>query len=273
MSEFRFAALSDLHASFSPDAPLRLAAFLHAAKEEKAGLIAQLGDFAQPEGQNAGLLRAFDAFAGPKLHVLGNHDLKMNSLAEALRFYGLERGFYAFDFGGLRFIALNGSFIRHGGLTETYSRAKHSHLLPLAEYPVLPEEQIAFLREKLEESRLPVVILAHQSLCGGPFSRGLTNGREIMKLLLGFRARGREILACVNGHDHVFSRRSIGGLPFITLPSASYRFVGFEALPRARDFRPARALALRSRVPYALFRFKGGELHMEIRRAKLLPEG
>ncbi|MDR2514055.1 MAG: hypothetical protein LBD02_02465 [Christensenellaceae bacterium] len=273
MSETVFAALSDLHASFAPDAKARLSAFLRAAQADGAQLIAQLGDFARPEPQNEGLLRRFNAFAGAKLQVLGNHDLKMDSLGAALRFYGLEKGFYACDFGGLRFIALNGSYIRLGGVTQAYSRAKHGRLAARAAYPVLPEEQIAFLRQALEESALPTVILTHQSLCGGPFGRGLANGREVVKLLLGLRARGRAILACLNGHDHLFARREIEGLPFLTLPSASYRFAGFEALPRLRESGLARGLILRKGVPYALCRFDAGKgrLRVEIRRAELLP--
>jgi len=70
----RLGLISDVHQDVMHDGVERIAAFVEAMEQEGAQGVVNLGDFCVPHARNDAFLAAFDRFAGPKLHVLGNHD-------------------------------------------------------------------------------------------------------------------------------------------------------------------------------------------------------
>jgi hypothetical protein len=91
-------------------------------------LLAVLGDMKdmadrEPEAATLGHLVAIEAelqrFSGPTYHVLGNLDMDNLSKAQALAAItntGIAPGlsYYAFSRGGVRFVALDACFTKHG---------------------------------------------------------------------------------------------------------------------------------------------------------------
>ena len=67
----RFGLIADIHPDVLPDGLERVQAFVKAMTEAKVDFILQLGDFVWPKPSNQPFLEAWNAFPGPRYHVLG----------------------------------------------------------------------------------------------------------------------------------------------------------------------------------------------------------
>lgn len=81
-------------------------------------------------------------------------------------------------------------------------------------------EQMAWLKEKLEEINEPIIIVSHQPLAG---EAAINNAGDIQELLSGY---SNKILLAINGHSHINCLLRVSGISYLHVNSASYFWVG-----------------------------------------------
>lgn len=187
-------------------------------RAEQAGFLAVLGDVkdmevGEPEARTRSHLVAIErelrAFGGPTYYVLGNHDMDNLSKPQALailRSTGIPegRGHYAFSQGGVRFVALDATYDRHGA---DYDHGKFDW-----KDANVPAAQLAWLESELGSAREPVIILAHQRL-DGDGGTTIRNAPAVRALL----ERSGRVLAAFQGHDHPGGHTLLNGIHYYTL--------------------------------------------------------
>jgi hypothetical protein len=213
----RFGAIADVHKDVMHDADGRLKTFIAAARERGSDFIIQLGDFCRPYDKNREFLRIWDSFgAGPRHHVLGNHENDGGfSWEQVLTFLGMPRPYYSFDVSGWHFVVLNGN-------------ERDPASVPKSGYPrYVGREQVDWLAEDLARAGGPTMVFSHQSLEDG---EGIENGARVREVLEGAnKAAGwRKVGACLCGHHHVDFHRELNGIHYVQINSASYSWLGSE---------------------------------------------
>ncbi len=203
----RFGLISDVHQDVMPDGPQRVGAFVADMEDAGAEFIVQLGDFCQPHPRNAPFLEAWNAFRGPRYHVLGNHDMDGGRDREhTVAFYGMPGRYYTFDAGPLRGIVLDGNDA--GGRAGGYRR-------------FVAVDQQAWLQQELEQTDRPVCLFIHQPL-DNPAS-GVENGAAVQAILARAEAARRgTVLAVFAGHLHQDYAVRAEGVHYVQVNSASY---------------------------------------------------
>ncbi|NMM54102.1 metallophosphoesterase family protein [Paenibacillus aquistagni] len=203
----------------------RLEAFVDRANKADADFIIQLGDLCYPTEENRILLRALDRFAKPKYHLLGNHDM--------LNWLGMDRDYYSFICKDVHFIKLDTNYIKHGDKVIPCSHRNNK--IMKGEYPYLPEEQVAWLEKEIAESVYPIVIFSHHSLENSFRNRGIANRNTVQDIIARETQKGKDILACMNGHDHADSVEKVDSILYITVNSISYKWFGFQSYPFSEE--------------------------------------
>jgi len=233
-----------------------------ALDREHPDFLIELGDFKDQDdkpdpAKTLGYLRriesVFARFAGPRYHVLGNHDVDSLSKAEFLANapnpgVPAEWSYYRFDVRGVRFLVLDADFKADG---EPYGRGNFAWSdcnIPLAE--------MDWLRSELTASPSPVVVFIHQQLDGqGDYY--VRNAAAVRAILEG----SRKVLAVLQGHRHEGAISRFKGIPYYTFKGLiegsgpernSYALV--EVDPRSgtiaiRGFRQAESLILKKETP------------------------
>jgi 3',5'-cyclic AMP phosphodiesterase CpdA len=217
----RFGIISDVHQDIIPDATERIRSFAAAMTEARAEFVVELGDFCIPKEANRSFLSAWRAFAGPRHHVLGNHDMDGGFTREqAAAFYGMPARHYTFDGGSFLGIVLDGN--DPGGRGSGYAR-------------YIAADQCAWLEKTLAGATQPVVLFIHQPLDD---AQGVENGAEVRAILeTAERTRAGFVLATFAGHLHLDYLRMIGGLPYVQVNSAAYYWLGETG--QSLDYYPA----------------------------------
>jgi hypothetical protein len=217
----RFGVISDLHQDVIPDATDRVTAFVAAMTQARADFIVQLGDFCIPNDSNRAFLAAWNAFAWPRYHVLGNHDMDGGfSREQATAFLGRPARHYTFDGGSFLGVVLDGNDA--GGKGSGYAR-------------YVAVDQGAWLEKTLAGERRPAVVFVHQPLDD---AQGVENGAEVRAILeKAERTRPGRVLATFAGHLHLDYLRVIGGLPYVQINSAAYYWLGETG--QSLDYFPA----------------------------------
>jgi 3',5'-cyclic AMP phosphodiesterase CpdA len=240
----RIALVTDVH--FGPlayfDGKLRklshraadlTAEFVRAARDANADLIVNLGDVVEDESQAADHAR-YAHFVEllaqselPVLHVAGNHDQIYLSEPDLRALWGRSGPLHYFeDVGGLRFVVLN--------TIETKDVCVR-----------LPQEQLQWVGQVLQESPHPVVILMHHpagemDLRGNrwferaPHICRVAERRELREIL----TSSDKVLCVFNGHAHWNYVEVFAQIPFVTLQSLT------ENLDADAPGRPAAAWAM-----------------------------
>jgi 3',5'-cyclic-AMP phosphodiesterase len=206
----RFGVISDVHHDIVPDGMLRIRAFVAAMTEARADFILQLGDFCFPRDANRDFLAAWNGFGRPRYHVLGNHDMDGGvTRDEVVAFNGMPGRHYAFDGGSFLGVVLDGN--DPGGTGTGYAR-------------YVAADERAWLERTLASAATPVIVFVHQPLDD---DFGVENGAEVRAVLERAEAAhpGR-VLATFAGHLHVDYLRTIEGLPYVQINSASYYWLG-----------------------------------------------
>ncbi|UCF10125.1 MAG: metallophosphoesterase [Candidatus Bipolaricaulota bacterium] len=236
----RIGIFADLHAH-DTNSPLdhfvlvgwqeRLAACVTAMNAWPADLMIQLGDFVNgrfvlgaelgdPERIPA-ILAAADAvyagFDGPRLHVLGNHDVGDLTKDEFLDLVDVERTTLSVDIGGYHIVVLDAQY-----RPDSSDRGDEFWYMPGFVSP----SRLAWLRADLEASNAPTIVCLHQRLDldyevrhGGP---EVLNHLEVRDVL---RADG-DVIAVFQGHDHWGGYTMIDGIHYITFRSLMDRTGG-----------------------------------------------
>lgn len=201
-----FGLVSDVHQDVMPDGVERIRKFVAAMKEAEADFVLQLGDFCWPHPRNKAFLDAWNAFAGPRYHVLGNHDMDGGYKREqTVAYYGAPGRYYTFDAGPIRGIVLDTN--DPGGKSRGYKK-------------LIATDQMAWLEDALKRADRPACVFLHHPLDEGG---GIENGAAIRTLLERAEAANPgSVLAVFSGHFHQDYALEIKGVRYVQINSASY---------------------------------------------------
>lgn len=137
-------------------------------------------------------------------YVLGNHCVHTLNKREFLDTVERTRSYYSFDSGGVHFIILDACFRSDG---EPYGRKNFEWT-----DPNIPAAELEWLKDDLNNNRLPVVVFAHQRLDVSNHY-GIKNAAAVRRLL---ESTGKT-LAVFQGHSHQNDLREINGIHYCTL--------------------------------------------------------
>ncbi|MBN2136182.1 MAG: metallophosphoesterase [Sedimentisphaerales bacterium] len=206
---------------------------------ESVDFLVELGDIkdenaGRVERETIGYLQniesVFRRFAGPRYHVLGNHDMDSISkqqLLGSVENTGIEAGrsFYSFDSEGAHFIVLDANYTAdgtdydHGNFDWTDAN--------------IPGFELEWLCGDLDRARGPVVAFVHQ-LLDDSGAHGVRNAVEVRSVLEG----SGKVAAVFQGHQHSGCYNIIRGIHYYTLKAVvegsgeennSYAIVEFSA--------------------------------------------
>jgi 3',5'-cyclic AMP phosphodiesterase CpdA len=216
----RFGVITDLHHGYAPDALGRLQAFIVDMKRAKPDFIIEMGDFCNRAGtgpDGTKLRAVWDQFAGPRYHVLGNHDFDLMLRPQVLQVWDMKAPYYSFDHGPFHFVVLDCNYIVDHGKAVPWKRG-HGY------GNLLPPEELAWLANDLAQTDKQTVIFSHQGLD----ERGVTNRREARKIIAAANAQAgfAKVVACFCGHYHLDGLNTIEGVHYLEVNSASYYYVG-----------------------------------------------
>jgi 3',5'-cyclic-AMP phosphodiesterase len=202
----KFGLISDVHQDVMPDGVDRVRKFVAAMKEAEAAFVLQLGDFCWPHPRNKDFLEAWNAFAGARYHVLGNHDMDGGYKREqTVAYCGTPGRYYTFDAGPMRGIVLDSN--DPGGKARGYKK-------------FIAADQQAWLADALRRTDRPVCVFIHHPLDQGG---GIENGGNIRTILEQAEAANPGIvLAVFSGHFHQDYALEINGVRYVQINSASY---------------------------------------------------
>ena len=210
----RFGVIADVHKDIMHDADARLKTFIDHMREEQVDFVIQLGDFCIPKPANKTFLDIWNAFPGPRYHVLGNHDTDGGyKREETVAWWGMADRFYSFDQSGIHFVVLDGNDRPedHAGGYPRY----------------IANDQLDWLRQDLASTALPTIVFVHQSV-ERESEGGVQNGGAVRAVFetANRRAGKRQVVACFSGHHHRDYVRRINDILYPQINSASYYWVG-----------------------------------------------
>jgi len=208
--KLRLGLISDVHQDVMHDGVERITAFVEAMEREQAQGIVNLGDFCVPHARNDAFLAAFDRFAGPKLHVLGNHDTDGGYKREqVLEYWKSPARYFSRDEHGLHLVVLDGN-------DPDGKRG----------YPCsVNDEQIAWLEKDLAATKAPTVIFIHQPI--DAFDKHVRTAKKVRAVLAraNEEAGFQKVIAVFSGHAHLDYVKESDGIPHVQINSASYVWV------------------------------------------------
>lgn len=229
---FKICMFADIHYSpgtYPHSTKAWLKQVMDHAVSEKCDFAVQLGDFAKPNARTQDYIDYSQSFPIPLYHVLGNHD-DGPTAEETFRRYGMKCGYYHFDHGGFRFIAMDPNYIYRGktGKFEHYAAGNYFRYKKDEgdKIGMVPPEQLDWLKKTVDSSPYPCIILSHQS-----FERDVgdscPNFKDVQRVFNEANARwpGRVRMA-VNGHHHRDYVRIKDGMLYWDLNSASFEYIG-----------------------------------------------
>ncbi len=222
-NELTFGMITDVHADMLPDNGERMGKFIDEAQIKNADFIIQLGDFCRPRESEKQVRNAWEEFEGEKYHVLGNHDMDLNSKDEIIKAWGMPSNYYSFDKNGYHFIVLDANYLYKDGEYIDYNRANYYVSMDYRAF--ISPEQIDWLKEDLDKTAYPTLIFSHQSLINVLW--GVKNRIEVHEILedANKKAGFKKVIACFNGHDHIDFHREINGIHYFEINSLGYQWI------------------------------------------------
>ncbi|MBX2875213.1 MAG: metallophosphoesterase [Saprospiraceae bacterium] len=214
-----FGIVADVHHGMIPDTQARLESFIAAAQNRKVDFILQLGDFCHPEEKSKPFLQTWNSFAGPKYHVLGNHDMDLGSKAQIMDLWEMESNYYAFVEKGIRFIVLDANFLYQDGEFIPYDHGNFYVDSTLRTF--IDEEQIEWFEGEMAASDLPVIVISHQSLWH--YQSGVKNRLNLQGIM---EKHADKVICCFNGHNHIDFHHVQNGIHYLEVNSMSYQWIG-----------------------------------------------
>jgi len=217
----RFAVFADLHYDVMPDGDRRVHDLLHSFEKNKVDFAIDLGDSISADPKNETIMKRFKDY--PCFFSIGNHNLDFCANETALRFTGLEKGYYSVVRENVKFIFLDANYVK---TPDGYLHEDNASDVTGLCRPYIPPVQIEWLRNELENDDLFYIICTHQGLTNEltieTHSRGIINRDEIRVVLEKRNSDGRKILFCMNGHDHGDAIHQINGIHYYSLTAASF---------------------------------------------------
>ena len=218
--------IADLHHGLEPRAMERLETFMRAVAERKPDAILQLGDFNFGTKESEECLDLWNSFKGPGYHVLGNHDMDFVSKDAIVQKWGMPARYYSFDFGPYHVVVLDLNNLKTDEGYTPYSEANFYVDASLRGYA--DDAQLAWLRDDLAKSALPIVVFVHQGL-GLPTS--MPEASSAIEAVLeehNSNVSDSKVVACFCGHHHIDRHTRKNGIHYLWINSASYYWVGAE---------------------------------------------
>lgn len=216
-----FGIVADVHHGMMPGTQGRLEEFIEKAIAKEVDFIIQLGDFCHKEERSKSFLRTWNTFKNPKYHVLGNHDMDLTSKADIMDFWEMPKSYYSFEEKGIRFIVLDANFLYQEGKFLDYNRGNFYVDNGLRTY--INDEQIEWFTAELEASKLPTIVVSHQSLWH--YQWGVKNRLSLQKQM---EKHHKKIICCLNGHNHIDFHHHQNGIDYLEINSMSYQWVGYK---------------------------------------------
>ena len=107
LEDITFGVVADVHEDMLPDIVERVDAFLSTAQAHSADFVIQLGDFCRSRAVHDKFWDTWNKYPMPKYHVLGNHDMDLDSKPEIMKAWGMPSNYYSFDVNGFHFIVIH----------------------------------------------------------------------------------------------------------------------------------------------------------------------
>jgi len=234
------------------------------AEESGSEFIIHAGDFCHGPSLVPEAVELYNNFHIPSYHALGNHDSDKTSYEETLKIYGMSDGYYYFDKRSYRFIVCNPNYYCLGDKYIAYSLGNYFKYD--AERDYMPPEQLSWLKETIDSSPYPCILISHES-----FHReadGVKNQKEVRKIINeANRRKPHSVLLCINGHDHVDFIRILDQVCYFELNSTSY-----HALPKShnlypealcKEYRGARSTIIYNDPVHAVITLEGNTITIE----------
>ena len=214
-NSLKFAVCADVHKDIMHDADLRLKAFIEDARDKEVDFIIQLGDFCRPYDYNLEFMSIWNSFQGKKYHVIGNHDMDGGFTREqVVEYWNAEGRYYSFDSEGYHFIVLDGN------------DTDPSPDCPSGYARFIGKEQLKWLENDLNNTKLPTIVFSHQGLdndLGG--IHNATQSRLVLERA-NEQANFQKVQFVFSGHHHQDYHNSINGIHYIQINSLSYQWLG-----------------------------------------------
>lgn len=218
----RFFAFGDIHYDEMSDGDRRIDELLRHIKESKYDFCISLGDCCYPQDKNKVVLRKLETAGIPIYYTIGNHETDHCHLEEVLKFYSLDNPYYSFGYGEYKFIVLDSCYWSSNCLEYSYYGRNYKE--DGANFPLIPVNEMKWLKKELEDGK-KYIIFSHHSLVNDFKSRGIYNREEVRNLF-----HDKKVILCMNGHDHGDNLSVIGNIPFYTVNSASYVWLGTQIM-------------------------------------------
>lgn len=176
----------------------------------EADFFIQLGDLINISGdgeQDMKNIRAMQSLLGECgkkcFSVLGNHDVE--AARKRVFLPDAERGYYFFEREGVRFIMLDGCFTSDGA---SYEDAEWDW-----KDSFIPEQELDWLREALNDAQGKVVVCCHQNLDARPGDPHVIKNAGMVRRLL---EDSGKVIAVLQGHCHSGCICEQNGIPYYT---------------------------------------------------------
>jgi Icc protein len=206
--QLRLGLITDLHHDIMHDGMDRMQAFVKAMDKNKPDAVMQLGDFAYPNEKNKPVIDLCNKCNETSLHVIGNHDTDSGyTHAQCMEYWGIPAPYYSKNTNGFTVVVLNGN-----------DKGSPTHK---GGYPAyIGDAQRTWLSAQLASATQPVIIVCHQPLTG---VLAVDNAAEIQQLITSAKSK---VVLVLNGHTHIDSLLYVSEIPYLTINSASYFWVG-----------------------------------------------
>lgn len=216
----RFLVFSDLHYDEATDGDKRIDHILTSARSRQLDFIVSLGDLCKPIGENRKLLEKFHSLGVPFHSVIGNHETDACSLDEICDFYSLKKPYYSVICNGYKLIFLNTCYLKENGEEKSYYRRNFKQIPCI--HPIVPSAELRWLQDELSDG-MKYIIFSHHSLVNDFAKRGVSNRTDVRALF-----KEKSVLLSLNGHDHGDSFSHIEDVPYMTINSANYAWLGSQ---------------------------------------------
>ena len=101
------------------------------------------------------VLEKLNSAGVPVYHTIGNHETDVYDLDKVLGFLSIEKPYYSFEYDNIKFIVLDSCYFNVDG--KEYHYYNRSHKADGAVYPVIPSEELEWLKNELNVEKKCVI--------------------------------------------------------------------------------------------------------------------
>lgn len=242
-NQLTFLVGTDIHADIIHDELSRLSDFVIAAEEKDVDFIIELGDFCQAIPDNKQFLDIWNSYVGSDFHVLGNHDMDLNSKEQYLAYTGMVNNYYSFDLKGFHFIVLDPNYFEtDDGFIDYKNGNYYAHGSRRCN---IPPDQLEWLKKDLQEDDSPCIVFSHQGL----LEKGSVRNKEEVRAIL---ENSERVIVAFSGHAHSDYYEEINGIHYLIINSMSDIWVGEKYMNESRFSKEINELnpSLKYTIPY-----------------------